>query len=414
MKTMKIGLQMGYWGAGPPPNAVELVTEADRLGYDSVWTAESYGSDALTPLAWWGSQTERVRLGTSLCQLSARTPTAMAMAAQTMDHLSGGRFVLGLGVSGPQVVEGWYGQPFPAPLARTREYVDIVRQVLAREKPVTNDGPHYPLPVSRAGPDWASRSSRSCIRCGPTSRSFSGRRGRRTSPWRPRSPTAGSPSSSPRAPCPPSRRRSTRASPGPTARRSAADFEVLAFAPTVISDDIDAAADGFRPYLALYIGGMGAKEMNFHFDVFARMGYEEAATKIQDAYLDGRKDDAAAAVPTAMVEEIALVGPGGEDPRRPRSVARVACHHHAHQRRRRHAAHHGRARARLVASRISSSRGGGFGLSDAICGRNTRIERLRIGYTVRPASVDPFANCEVRPISATGIRRNHSFFLAIP
>ena len=115
MKTMKIGLQMGYWGAGPPPNAAELVLEADRLGYDSVWTAESYGSDALTPLAWWGSQTERVRLGTSLCQLSARTPTAMAMAAQTLDHLSGGRFVLGLGVSGPQVVEGWYGQPFPLP-----------------------------------------------------------------------------------------------------------------------------------------------------------------------------------------------------------------------------------------------------------------------------------------------------------
>ena len=146
VKTMKIGLQLGYWGSGPPPNAVELVQEADRLGYDSVWTAESYGSDALTPLAWWGSRTERVRLGTSLCQLSARTPTAMAMAALTMDHLSGGRFVLGLGVSGPQVVEGWYGQPFPAPLARTREYVDIVRQVLAREKPVTNDGPHYPLP----------------------------------------------------------------------------------------------------------------------------------------------------------------------------------------------------------------------------------------------------------------------------
>ena len=169
MKTMKIGLQMGYWGAGPPPNAVELVMEADRLGYDSVWTAESYGSDALTPLAWWGSQTERVRLGTSLCQLSARTPTAMAMAAQTMDHLSGGRFVLGLGVSGPQVVEGWYGQPFPAPLARTREYVDVVRQVLAREKPVTNDGPHYPLPYP-GGTVSASRSSRSCTRCGRTSR----------------------------------------------------------------------------------------------------------------------------------------------------------------------------------------------------------------------------------------------------
>jgi alkanesulfonate monooxygenase SsuD/methylene tetrahydromethanopterin reductase-like flavin-dependent oxidoreductase (luciferase family) len=165
-KQMKVGLQLGYWGAGPPPHAVELVEEAERLGFDSVWTAESWGSDALTPLAWWGSRTERVRLGTSLCQLSARTPTAMAMAAQTMDHLSGGRFVLGLGVSGPQVVEGWYGQPFPAPLARTREYVDIVRQVLAS-----------PTPVAR---DWESPSSRSCTLCGRTYRSFSEPKGRRT------------------------------------------------------------------------------------------------------------------------------------------------------------------------------------------------------------------------------------------
>jgi alkanesulfonate monooxygenase SsuD/methylene tetrahydromethanopterin reductase-like flavin-dependent oxidoreductase (luciferase family) len=280
---MKIGLQMGYWGAGPPPNAAELVREADRLGYDSVWTAESYGSDALTPLAWWGSQTERVRLGTSLCQLSARTPTAMAMAAQTMDHLSGGRFVLGLGVSGPQVVEGWYGQPFPAPLARTREYVDIVRQVLAREKPVTNDGPHYPLPYP--GGTGLGKPLKSIVH-----------------PLRSDIPII-------------------LGAEGPKNIAMAAEIAdgwfpiffspraMSSFAPTVISDDTDAAADGFRPYLALYIGGMGAKEMNFHFDVFARMGYEEAATKIQDAYLDGRKDDAAAAVPTSLVEEIALVGP---------------------------------------------------------------------------------------------------------
>jgi F420-dependent oxidoreductase-like protein len=296
VKTMKIGLQMGYWGAGPPPNAVELVLEADRLGYDSVWTAESYGSDALTPLAWWGSQTERVRLGTSLCQLSARTPTAMAMAAQTLDHLSGGRFVLGLGVSGPQVVEGWYGQSFPAPLARTRE------------KPVTNDGPHYPLPYP--GGTGLGKPLKSIVHPlradvpiilgaeGPKNIALAAEI---ADGWFPIffSPRAMS---------------SFEASldegfARPTARRSVDDFEVLAFAPTVISDDTDAAADGFRPYLALYIGGMGAKEMNFHFDVFARMGYEEAATKIQDAYLDGRKDDAAAAVPTSLVEEIALVGP---------------------------------------------------------------------------------------------------------
>src|ERR1700738_4909718 len=131
-KQMKLGLSLGSWGAGKP-NHAEAVAEAERLGYDSIWTAESWGSDALTPLAWWGAKTERVRLGTALIQLSARTPAATAMAALTMDHLSGGRFVLGLGVSGPQVVEGWYGQSFSKPLARTREYLAIMRQVFARE-----------------------------------------------------------------------------------------------------------------------------------------------------------------------------------------------------------------------------------------------------------------------------------------
>ena len=146
MTNLKLGLQLGYWGSQPPPHAADLALEADRLGYDSIWTAEAYGSDALTPLAWWGQATRNVRLGTALCQLSARTPTAMGMAAITMDHLSAGRFVLGLGVSGPQVVEGWYGQSFAKPLARTREYVSIVRDVIARKEPVTNDGPLYPLP----------------------------------------------------------------------------------------------------------------------------------------------------------------------------------------------------------------------------------------------------------------------------
>ena len=143
---MKLGFQIGYWGAQPPTNAPELLAEAENLGYDTFWTAEAYGSDALTPLAWWGAGTSRIKLGTSICQLSARTPTAMAMAAITMDHLSGGRFVLGLGASGPQVVEGWYGDSYAKPLARTREYVDIIRKVLAREEPLTNDGAHYPIP----------------------------------------------------------------------------------------------------------------------------------------------------------------------------------------------------------------------------------------------------------------------------
>ena len=145
---MKLGLQLGYWGAQPPENHAELVAAAEDADFDAVFTAEAWGSDAYTPLAWWGSSTQRLRLGTSVVQLSARTPTACAMAALTLDHLSGGRHILGLGVSGPQVVEGWYGQAFPKPLARTREYVDIIRQVWAREKPVTSDGPHYPLPLT--------------------------------------------------------------------------------------------------------------------------------------------------------------------------------------------------------------------------------------------------------------------------
>ena len=308
MKSMKIGLQLGYWGSGPPPHALELVEEAERLGYDSVWTAESYGSDALTPLSWWGSRTERVRLGTSLCQLSARTPTAMAMAALTMDHLSGGRFVLGLGVSGPQVVEGWYGQPFPKPLARTREYVDIVRQVLARQGPVTNAGPNYPLPYP--GGTGLGKPLKSIVHPlrsdipiilgaeGPKNIALAAEIADGWFPifFSPRTMKSFEESLA-----------EGFARHG--ARRNASTFEVLAFAPTVIADDVEEAADGFRPYLALYIGGMGAKDMNFHFDVFARMGYEEAARKVQALYLDGHEDEAAAAVPTAMVEDIALVGP---------------------------------------------------------------------------------------------------------
>ena len=145
-RDLSLGLNTGYWSSGPPPGVTEAIAEAERLGFDSIWTAEAYGSDGLTPLAWWGSSTERVRLGTAITQMSARTPAATAMAAMTMDHLSGGRFVLGLGVSGPQVVEGWYGQPFAKPLARTREYVAIVRDIVARRGPVAAPGPHYPLP----------------------------------------------------------------------------------------------------------------------------------------------------------------------------------------------------------------------------------------------------------------------------
>jgi len=299
---------MGYWSAGPPANALEQVLEAERLGFDSVWTAESYGSDALTPLAWWGSHTSKIRLGTDLAQMSARQPTATAMAALTLDHLSGGRFVLGLGVSGPQVVEGWYGMPFPKPLARTREYVDIVRKVLAREEPVTNDGPHYPLPypgglglgkplkpithplradipivLGAEGPKNVALTAEIADGWFPIFYSAKHEdmyRGALEEGW--------------------SR---------PGARRAKSDFEILPTVMVVIDDDIDRAADALRPMIALYVGGMGARDMNFHFDVFCRLGFEAEATEIQRLYLDGRQPDAIAAVPRAMVEEISLIGP---------------------------------------------------------------------------------------------------------
>jgi len=307
---LKLGLQLGYWGAGPQSDAGEKVAEAERLGYDSVWTAEAYGSDALTPLAWLGSQTSRLRLGTAIIQLSARTPTATAMAAITLDHLSQGRFVLGLGVSGPQVVEGWYGAPFPKPLARTREYVGIIRQALARGGPVTSDGPHYPLP--RTGPDTLGlgkplkpivhplRADLPIMLAAEGAKNIA-LAAEIADGWLPIF----------YAPAYDQAYRAALAEgfARPGARRGPEDFEVVCSVTTVVNDDVEKAADAIRPVLALYIGGMGAREMNFHFDVFARMGFEAEAKKVQDLYLDGRKEEAAAAVPTALIEACALIGP---------------------------------------------------------------------------------------------------------
>jgi F420-dependent oxidoreductase-like protein len=305
---MKLGLSTGYWGAGPPAGALESVKEADRLGFDSVWTAEAYGSDALSPLAWWGSHTTNVKLGTSIMQLSARAPAAAAMAAMTMDHLSGGRFILGLGASGPQVVEGWYGQPYPKPLARTREYISIVREVVAREKPVEHQGEQYQMP------------SRSGMGIGKPLKST-------IHPYRKDLPiylAAEGPKNVALAaelcegwlplffaPKDDAFYRSCLAEgfARPGARRTAGDFEVAATLVIVPGDDVEKCADMVRPFLALYAGGMGAKGANFHFDVFARMGYEAEATRIQELYLAGNKADAIASVPLQMVQDVALVGP---------------------------------------------------------------------------------------------------------
>ena len=304
---MKLGLGLGYWGARPPERLTELVDTAEQLGFDSAWTAEAYGSDALTPLAWLGSRTSKMRLGTSIVQLSARTPTATAMAAMTMDHLSEGRFVLGIGASGPQVVEGWYGEPYPKPLARTREYVEILRRAMAREV-LTFDGKHYQIPLQGgSGLGKALHSTLHPYRSeipillaaeGPKNVAMSAEI---ADGWIPLFYSPGHDQHY--------RDALAEGFARPGARRTPQDFEVPCLVPVYIQDDIEAAADNIRPMLALYVGGMGARGVNFHYDVIARMGFEAECAKIQDLYLAGHKKEAIAAVPLAMVEKIALVGP---------------------------------------------------------------------------------------------------------
>jgi F420-dependent oxidoreductase-like protein len=304
---VKLGYHTGYWSSGPPAGVSEAIESCEKLGFDSIWTAEAYGSDCLTPLAWWGASTSTLRLGTNVMQLSARTPAATAMAAMTLDHLSGGRFVLGLGASGPQVVEGWYGQPYPKPLARTREYVAIIRKILARDEPVTYDGPFYPLPYpGGTGLGKALKSTVHPLRTdipimlgaeGPKNVALAGEI---CDGWLPMffSPKMDGYY----------REALAEGFARPGARRRADTFEVPTFVPVVPLDDLEAAADLIRPSIALYIGGMGAKTMNFHANHFARLGYEAEVAKIQELYLSGPKAEATAAVPTALVEDIALIG----------------------------------------------------------------------------------------------------------
>lgn len=308
---MKLGFHLGYWSSGPPAGAVEAILEAERLGFDSVWTAEAYGSDAFTPLAWWGASTSQIKLGTNLVQMSARTPAATAMSALTMDYLSGGRFVLGLGVSGPQVVEGWYGQPYPKPLARTREYVEIVRKIFARDEPVTYDGEFYQLPYQGgAGLGKPLKSTVHPLRTdipiylgaeGPKNVALAAEiaDGWLAIFFSPKNDAF-------------YRTALAEGFGRPGALRTAEDFEVAASVPMLVNDDVELCADLIRPHLALYIGGMGAKKANFHKEVFVRMGYEEVTDKVQELYLAGHKEDAIAAIPTALVEEVSLIGPAAK------------------------------------------------------------------------------------------------------
>src|SRR4051812_20969083 len=312
---MKLGLSTGDWSAGPPAGGEEGIAEAGRLGVDSMWTAEAYGSDALTPLAWWGARTSKMRLGTSIVQMSVRTPAATAMAAITLDHLSWGRFILGIGASGPQVVEGWYGQPYARPLARTREYVEIVRSIVAREKPVSFGGEQYRMPYDGPGATGLGKPLKSTVHPrradvpiflgaeGPKNVALAAEIGDGWLPLFFSPKTDGY-----------YRDALAEGFGRPGARHNGLDdgFEVAATVPVIIADDVEGAADFIRPMIALYAGGMGARNANFHFDVFARMGWEAECVKIQDLYLAGDKKAAVAAVPTAMVEDIALIGPAAK------------------------------------------------------------------------------------------------------
>jgi F420-dependent oxidoreductase-like protein len=299
--TMKLGLSLGYWGAGPPPDAVSAAQEAERLGYDSAWTGEAWGSDAFTPLAWIGAQTSTIKLATGVAHMSARTPAAMAMQAITLDHLSNGRLILGIGVSGPQVVEGWHGQPFAKPLARTREYVEILRRIFAREAPLEFPGEHYRLPYDGPGSVGLGKPLRSIthpLRADlPIHLGAEGPKNVRLaaeitdgwvplyySPWR----------------------EDVYAE---QIQGRGDDFDVSVNVSVNINDDVEAALAGPKMMLGFYIGGMGAKGRNFHTELMARMGFEEDAFKIQDLFFEGRREEAIAAVPSAFADEISLAGP---------------------------------------------------------------------------------------------------------
>ena len=302
MAKLSLGLQLGYWGALAPGNHhTELAQEAERLGFDSVWTAESWGNDCFTPLAWIGAQTSTIRLGTSVAQLSARTPTACAMATLALDHLSAGRMILGLGVSGPQVVEGWYGQPYSKPVTRTREYVDIIRQVLARKAPVTSEGEFYPLPYTGPGA-WGMGKPLKPI----------------THPLRADVPIFIG------AEGPKNVTQTAQIADGwlplyysPYRQEVYADQLVDAkegfeISPTVlvnINDDLEQALYPVKAMLGFYIGGMGAAKRNFHKELMARMGFPDEAEQIQQLFLAGKQDEAVAAVPDRFADEISLSGP---------------------------------------------------------------------------------------------------------
>lgn len=306
---MRLGLMLGYSGA-KMELPVAMVQEAERLGYYVVWTAESYGSDCITPLAWLGALTNTIKLGTAIMQMPARTPANTAMTAMTLDQLSGGRFLLGLGLSGPQVVEGWHGQPYGKPLGKTREYVEIVRKIVKREAPLTHQGEHYTIPYQGDNATGLGKPLKSILygradmpiylaSIGPKNVELTGEI---ADGWLPiyfapehyaqtyqEALEAGF------------------AKAGDD--KNTATFDIAPTVSVVLGDSVEACLNQLKPVMALYVGGMGAKGKNFYHDLACRLGFEAAADKVQDLYLSGNRADAIAAVPDDLVDAVSLCGP---------------------------------------------------------------------------------------------------------
>lgn len=301
---MKLGVHVGYWGLGMgPQEQLEVVQEAERLGYDSVWAAEAYGSDAATVLAWLAAGTTKVKLGSAIFQIPGRSAAMTAMTAATIDELSGGRMLLGLGTSGPQVAEGWHGQRFGRQLQRTRDYVAVVRMALERQR-VEYHGETLELPLPD-GPGKALKLTIGPVQpripiylaaIGPNNTALAGEI---ADGW---IPTFFSPENV-------SELRALLQEGADRAGRSLNQFDIAPTVNAYISDDREAARNLMRPVLALYIGGMGSRAQNFYNQLVKRYGFEEAAEEIQDLYLEGRKDDAAAAIPDQLIDMVSLCGP---------------------------------------------------------------------------------------------------------
>src|SRR5438067_2166758 len=288
---------------------IDLVLEAERLGFDSVWAGEAWGTDAVSPVAWALARTTRLKAGTSIMQMPARTPAMAAMTAMTLQALSGGRFLCGIGPSGPQVIEGWHGVPFGKPLLRTREYIAIIRQILERKAPLEHHGEHYDIPYNGPGASGLGKPLRSIIHGDPSLKIY-------TASITPAGLRMAGEVADGNLPIMMSPEKAE-AIVGPTlegrakAAKSAdlADFDNAPYVRVSMGEDLEKCRDALRPGLALYIGGMGARSRNFYNDLAKRLGYEAAAAKIQDLFLDGKKTEAAAAVPDALIDEISLIGP---------------------------------------------------------------------------------------------------------